>query len=74
VDDSWQDHIRAVGRRSSSEEDELTTGMLRRCWPGGHADRSEPAALEWVRRWRPIRATAGLPACVCAAGRCAVCN
>jgi hypothetical protein len=44
-----------------------------RCWPGG-ADRTEPAALEWLRRWGP-RAAQPLPlACECRAGRCELCN
>ena len=44
------------------------------CWPGGSADRAEPGALDWVRRWHPASAGTGLPVCSCAAGRCAVCN
>jgi len=48
--------------------------MLRHSWPGGSRDRSEPVALEWVRRWGPRRIGALLPACSCTAGRCRVCN
>jgi hypothetical protein len=48
--------------------------VARVCWPGGSADRSEPAALPWVRLWRPASSGAALPVCSCAAGRCAVCN
>jgi hypothetical protein len=41
---------------------------------GSANDRHEPAAAEWVRRWRPARAAAPLPSCACAAGRCGICN
>lgn len=44
------------------------------CWPGGVADRSEPVALKWLRRWHPARSAAPLPVCSCSAGRCSVCN
>jgi hypothetical protein len=44
------------------------------CWPGGTADRIEPGALAWVRRWRPARTSGTLPKCSCGAGHCAVCN
>ncbi|HEX6391438.1 MAG TPA: hypothetical protein VFZ89_18385 [Solirubrobacteraceae bacterium] len=37
-------------------------------------DHTQPYALEWVRRWGPIRAGASLPDCSCDAGRCVVCN
>jgi hypothetical protein len=52
----------------------LAARILAACWPGGSADRSERAALAWVRRWRPERAGVTLPACSCATGRCGVCN
>lgn len=35
--------------------------MMRRCWPGGAADRSDPVALEWVRRWSPQQGCAADP-------------
>ena len=38
------------------------------------ADRSYPPALQWVRRWYPLKAAGVLPACSCATGRCATCN
>jgi hypothetical protein len=41
---------------------------------GSPEDRTHPAALEWVRRWRPDRAGATLPGCSCAVGRCTLCN
>jgi hypothetical protein len=44
-------------------------------WPGGTADRSSPAAAEWVRRWDPDGTGPSYSAnCSCSAGRCAVCN
>jgi hypothetical protein len=67
-------HIEALASRSPAETSDLTSGILRNCWPGGGEDRTQPAALAWVRRWRPERLGATLPACACAAGRCAVCN
>ena len=48
--------------------------LARRQWPGGVADRSEPAALEWVRQWGPSRLTADMPDCSCTQGHCAICN
>ena len=53
---------------------ELAASMLSRTWPGGHGDRSEPVALEWVRRWGPSRLTEAPYECSCDEGRCAVCN
>jgi hypothetical protein len=52
----------------------LTSRIVHACWPGGAEDRTDRAALHWVRRWRPERLGAALPACSCAAGRCPVCN
>jgi hypothetical protein len=37
-------------------------------------DRSVPVAREWLRRWAPRAFVLPLPACTCAAGRCATCN
>jgi uncharacterized protein YgbK (DUF1537 family) len=67
-------HIGAIASRSLRESDALMHDLARRSWPGGSADRSEPAALEWVRRWGPGRLTASPLDCSCAQGRCAVCN
>jgi hypothetical protein len=42
---------------------------------GSPVDSFHPAALEWVRRWRPAAVSvAAVPACSCAVGRCGVCN
>ena len=67
-------HITRVAQRDELAHQRLAAGVTRECWPGGPADRSDPAALEWLRRWRPARSLSGLPACSCGAGRCAVCN
>jgi hypothetical protein len=47
--------------------------LVQRLWPGG-GDRSEPAAREWLRRWRPARAFPLEHGCDCSAGRCGYCN
>jgi hypothetical protein len=38
------------------------------------ADRTLPAARDWVRRWGPSRTAAIVPDCSCAVGRCGLCN
>jgi len=73
-DEPIRNHIAALAARSPAETSQLTARMQRACWPGGAEDRTEPGALGWVRRWRPDRLGATLPACSCAGGRCAVCN
>ena len=65
------EHIRAA---ATSERRGLTTRMVAACWPGGQGDRSEPAARAWLRLWHPARIEAPLPVCVCAEGRCGLCN
>ena len=67
-------HIYTIASRSRRDTDRLLVDLSRRSWPGGSADRSEPAALEWVRRWGPGRLTASPLDCSCEQGRCAVCN
>jgi hypothetical protein len=68
------DHISSTSRRSGAETGRLVSTLLRGCWPGGQGDRSEPAALEWVRRWRLGGAAISPPACSCRDGYCALCN
>jgi hypothetical protein len=63
-----------VGERSGAEADRFAALMLRWAWPAGHDDRFDPVALEWVRRWAPRKAAAGVVACACVEGRCTVCN
>jgi hypothetical protein len=67
-------HIESISSRAESDTQRLVSAMLTRCWPGDSGDRSEPGALEWLRRWGP-RGLKPIPlACSCAAGRCLVCN
>jgi hypothetical protein len=72
--EDFADHIESIARRGDRDEQRLTTALLHRAWPGGSADRSEPVALEWLRRWGPARMVDGALTCSCATGRCAVCN
>jgi len=69
--DQLLQHIRASEAQSASER--LTARIFDRCWPGGPGDRSERAAIEWVRHWRPARTACAIPVCSCATGPCAVC-
>jgi hypothetical protein len=66
--------VASIEGRTTGDTDRLATMLRTWCWPGGASDRREPAALEWVRRWRPSRLTAQPAACSCVRGRCAVCN
>jgi hypothetical protein len=67
-------HIESVSSRTESDTDRLMSAMSRGCWPGGMGDRTEPVAIEWVRRWGPRRAGLIPPACRCVVGHCGVCN
>jgi hypothetical protein len=73
-DNELRHHIDAAGGHLRAGTRSAILSIAARCWPGGVEDRSNRAALQWVRRWRPERAGAVLPACSCAAGHCAVCN
>ena len=73
ADDPIHQHITACTALTDAETKSLTARILDECWPGG-ADRSEPGALGWVRRWRPGTSEAALPTCSCPHGRCIVCN
>jgi hypothetical protein len=66
-------HIRAA---RSGQTARLMARAARAEWPGGVADRVQPGALDWVRRWRPRHPLGGgsVPRCGCATGRCLVCN
>jgi hypothetical protein len=68
------DHIEAAATRPARETQRLTSRIVARCWPGGGEDCTQPAALQWLRRWRPATAGAPVPACSCASGHCPVCN
>lgn len=67
-------HIESLASRGEPDTDILLSAMLAFCWPGRSADRTEPTALEWLRRWGPKRGGVALPACSCADGRCRLCN
>jgi len=73
ADDPIHQHITACAARTDAETTDLTARILDAHWPGG-TDRSEPAALGWVRRWRPGKSEATLTACSCPATHCLVCN
>jgi hypothetical protein len=66
--------IQSLAARKEGESRQLTLRIGRHCWPGGLADRTAPAALDWVRRWGPRGVVPPTPGCSCAHGRCAVCN
>src|SRR6476619_1679099 len=67
-------HIESIAARSTPDSLRLTHQLHVGCWPGGGADHLEPAALEWVRRWRPETAPSTALMCGCAAGACSICN
>jgi hypothetical protein len=55
--------------------DRLLTRLIRPCWPGGPADRTQPpAAREWIRRWGPAKPQPVVLDCSCDVGRCRLCN
>jgi hypothetical protein len=67
-------HIQSVSTRADSDTERLVSGMLRNCWPNGSFDRTEPGALEWLRRWGPQGIVQVLPVCSCPSGICHLCN
>jgi hypothetical protein len=67
-------HIAAAGRRTEADHDRLAEILSSWCWPGGPADRTEPVARGWLRRWGPQRIEALVFECTCAHGRCELCN
>ena len=67
-------HIRSTSGRTGAETGRLVSELLRRSWPGGGHDRTEPAALDWVRRWRNSRSVVSVPLCSCRTGYCKLCN
>lgn len=78
MSDDRRDHlataIESIATRTHVETAQLVATLGRTCWPRGLGDRTEPPALEWVRRWGPSRLTAATLDCSCSQGRCAVCN
>jgi hypothetical protein len=67
-------HKQIESLREGARRDHTMDRIARGCWPGGAEDRTEPAALKWVRQWRPATFAASLPACSCTAGKCRICN
>lgn len=67
-------HIESISSRTRGDVQQLTDVLNTRLWPGGGSDRSEPGALDWLRRWRPGGPAPLLVACGCANGRCLLCN
>jgi hypothetical protein len=72
--DELRQHIDSAGARGGRDARRIASLIFGACWPGGPADRSEHAARAWLRKWRPDRIAAELPACSCSTGRCLVCN
>ena len=69
------DIVEAIDGRTPAQTDFITAALVRGAWPGGVADRLEPTALEWVKRWGPSGVTPQYREdCSCVEGRCAVCN
>ena len=66
--------VESISGRTQLEADRLASAVMRRHWPDGGSDRSNPAARDWVRRWGPKRPVHVLPGCSCARGACGLCN
>ncbi len=67
--------VATIDGRSEDKTDFTVQALLRESWPGGVADHSLPAAMDWVRRWGPDGPDRSyFEACSCTAGRCGVCN
>jgi hypothetical protein len=69
-----REHIESVAGRQEPGPISLAARLAASCWPSGSEDRTDPTALEWVRRWRPEKAGTPLPSCSCVTGRCGLCN
>ncbi len=69
-----QKHLDSAAPRGGTEARRLASLIVGACWPGGPADRSERAALDWLRHWRPDQIHAELPECSCSTGHCVLCN
>jgi hypothetical protein len=66
--------VESIESRDARATEQLSARLRNHSWPGGMGDRSDPTALDWVRRWGPSRLTAEPLPCSCVRGRCAVCN
>ena len=67
-------HVRDVHARTHAESDSLAGLLLRWAWPGGHEDRFDPIAVDWLRQWGPNGVVTSRDVCSCDAGHCGVCN
>ena len=67
-------HIDSAAPRGGTEARRLASLIVGACWPGGPEDRTERAALDWLRHGRPGQVHADLPACSCSTGHCVICN
>jgi hypothetical protein len=66
--------VESISARTHGEAERLRGSLVVQSWPGGIGDRSERAALGWVKRWRPRGPRLEPLVCDCAGGRCPVCN
>jgi hypothetical protein len=67
-------HIAAAGRRTAADHGRLATALRSWCWPGGPADRTEPAGRGRMRQWGPACLDTVVLECTCAQGACTLCN
>jgi len=74
ADDFVRNHIAALVADGEGGRARMARRLESWCWPGGPGDRAEPVAAQWLSRWRPARAAARVPVCLCSTGRCQVCN
>lgn len=68
------EHVATIAGRTEPETDRLAEMLRAWCWPGEGTDQRVPGAVEWLRRWGPVRGSAEPLDCSCAHGRCAFCN
>ena len=73
-DEADRERVAALIPGAGAQAGRLAASLGDRCWPGGAADRTEPAARAWLSHWRPERLAAVLVRCTCARGRCLLCN
>jgi hypothetical protein len=67
-------HVESISARSHDEASRIARVLVGRSWPGGAGDRTDRAALDWVRQWRPLAGGTANVACGCETGCCTVCN
>jgi hypothetical protein len=72
--DQLRHHIESAAPFACTDSRRLASLLVGACWPSGPEDRTERAALEWLRRWHPERIAAELSACSCDTEHCVLCN